>query len=165
MFPHFFQGVQSRYTNTTLPKQNILLFEHDYLRKSDSTPEKSAETKVKRGDNMNNTDSKSRKSRRKVNPARTPEGRENQLIGLAVDLAEQKLRDGTASSQIITLLLGLASSKSQLELEKMRSDLRVAEAKIESMQAQQKSSELYEKAIEAFKKYNGVEDDEEDYDD
>ena len=35
-------------------------------------------------------------------PALTPEARENQLISLAIDLAEQQLRDGTASSQVIT---------------------------------------------------------------
>lgn len=114
---------------------------------------------------MSGTNSTQTKSRRKVPPARTPEGRENRLIGLAVDLAEKKLLDGTASSQIISLLLNLATTKAQLELEKMRSDLKVADAKIESMQAQQKSSELYEKAIEAFKRYNGViEEDDDDED-
>ena len=34
-------------------------------------------------------------------PALTPEARENQMIALAENLAEQQLRDGTASSQVI----------------------------------------------------------------
>ena len=38
----------------------------------------------------------------KMRPAISPEARENQCISLAMDLAEQQLRDGTASSQLIT---------------------------------------------------------------
>ena len=41
-------------------------------------------------------------SERRMRPALTPEARENQLISLAVDLAERQLREGTASSQVIT---------------------------------------------------------------
>lgn len=37
-----------------------------------------------------------------MRPALTPEARENQLISLASDLAEKQLREGTASSQVIT---------------------------------------------------------------
>ena len=33
----------------------------------------------------------------KMRPALTPEARENQLISLAVDLAEKQLQEGTAS--------------------------------------------------------------------
>lgn len=99
-------------------------------------------------------------------PARTMAGRENQLINLAVNLAEEKLRNGTASSQIINTLLQLATTKHQLENEKLRSDLRVAEAKIKSLEAQETSKDLYAEAIAAFKQYSGVEDEEEfdDYD-
>lgn len=113
---------------------------------------------------MPETTGKKTKTRRKKTPSRTPEGRMNQLINLAVNLAEDKLIDGTASSQIISLLLGLATTKAELELEKMKSDLRLADAKIESMQVQQKSSELYEEVVEMFKKYNGVQDEEDDDD-
>ena len=48
---------------------------------------------------------------KKMRPALTPEARENQMIALAVDLAEQQLRDGTASSQVITHYLKLGSTK------------------------------------------------------
>lgn len=105
---------------------------------------------------------KQTKTKRKP-PARTPEARENQLINKAVNLAERKLDDGTASSQIIALLLNLATQKSRLELEKLRSDLRVADAKIKAMEASETSKDLYEKAIKAFRSYSGQE--EEDYDD
>ena len=56
-------------------------------------------------------------------PALTPEARENQLISLAIDLAEQQLRDGTASSQVITHYLKLGSTKEKLEREKLKNEI------------------------------------------
>lgn len=110
---------------------------------------------------MGDTVKKSKKS----TPARTPEQRENQLISLAVDEAEKRLRNGTASSQLVCLLLSLATSKAKLELEKMRSDLRVSEAKIRQIDAQENSGDLYAEAIRAFKEYSGDPVEEDDYDD
>lgn len=104
------------------------------------------------------------KRKRQPMPARTLEARQNQLISAAVDLAYEKLLDGTASSQIITTLLNWASVKAQLELERLRSDLRVADAKVKQIESQESSRELYENAIAAFKSYSGHVDDEEDYD-
>lgn len=103
-------------------------------------------------------------SRKKI-PARTLEGRENQLIDLAVDLAEKKLRDGTASSQIIVTLLNLATTKTKLELEKLRSDLKVADAKVTQIENQQTSRDLYEQALNAFRSYSGQQYEEDEYDD
>lgn len=45
----------------------------------------------------NKTDDKSIRSM----PPLTPEGKENQMISLAMDCAESQLRDGTASSAVI----------------------------------------------------------------
>lgn len=50
-----------------------------------------------------------------MRPALTPESRENQMIALAMDLAEQQLRDGTASSQLITEFVKRGSTKARLE--------------------------------------------------
>lgn len=111
---------------------------------------------------MSNTAKKSRRS----TPARTPEGRENQLINLAVDEAEKRLQNGTASSQLLCLLLNLATTKAKLEMEKMRSDLRVSEAKIRQIDSQESSGDLYAEAIRVFKEYSGDPSTEEDnYDD
>ena len=52
-------------------------------------------------------------------PATTPEARENQMVSLAIDLAEKQLAEGTASSQVITHYLKLATSREQLEKEKL----------------------------------------------
>ena len=64
----------------------------------------------------------STKSNKKLRPALTPEARENQLISLAMDQAEQQLMDGTASSQVITHFLKLATSKTALEKEKLKKE-------------------------------------------
>lgn len=83
----------------------------------------------------------------------SPEARHNQLINLAVDEAERRLRNGTASSQIITTLLNFASVKARLELEKMRSDISLAKAKEKEITDKANNSELYAQALEAFKSY------------
>ena len=62
-------------------------------------------------------DKSSSGSTRKIRPALTPEARENQLISLAVDLAEKQLQEGTASSQVITHYLKLGSTKERIERE------------------------------------------------
>lgn len=88
-------------------------------------------------------------------PALTPEGRENQLISLAYDLVEQRLRDGTASSQETTSILKLASVKEQLEQEKLRKELKMIEAKTSQLESQANIEKLYSEAIKAMKSYSG----------
>lgn len=96
-------------------------------------------------------------------PALTPESRELQLIALAVDLAEQQLRDGTASSQVISHFLKLGSSRAELEREKLASENELLRAKAESLQAQQRQDEMFKAAIEAMRKYQGVGGDQDEY--
>lgn len=87
----------------------------------------------------------------------TPEARENQLISLAVDLAERQLSEGTASAQVITHYLKLATTKERLEKEKLARENELLKAKTDAMQSQKKSEELYEKAIIAMRSYSGME--------
>lgn len=91
----------------------------------------------------------------KMRPALTPEARENQMISLAVDLAEQQLRDGTASSQVITHYLKLGSTKERLEKEKLEEENRLLRAKTENLQSQKKVEELYSEALKAMRNYAG----------
>ena len=103
---------------------------------------------------------------RKIRPALTPEARENQLISLAVDLVEQRLIDGTASSQETTHFLKLGSIKNRLEMEKLEEENRLLKAKTESIQSQKKVEELYAEALNAMRRYSGqgeINDDEEEY--
>lgn len=103
-----------------------------------------------------------RPSKKPLRPATTPEARENQLISLAVDLAEQQLRDGTASSQVITHYLKMGSSKERLEQEIREMEKELIKAKTEALQSQKRMDELYANAIKAMRTYNGqsVDDDE-----
>lgn len=92
-------------------------------------------------------------------PALSPEARENQLISLAVNLAEQQLRDGTASSQVITHYLKLATARERIEREILERQKSLIEAKTESIQSSKESSkkleELYTNALEAMRSYSG----------
>jgi len=107
---------------------------------------------------------RSEKVKSKSRAALTPEARENQLISLAMDLAEQQLRDGTASSQVITEFLKRGSTKSQIEKELLEKQKELAAAKAEALKSAARIEELYEKAMKAMKRYGGQYDDEdEDY--
>lgn len=90
-----------------------------------------------------------------IRPATNPEARENQLIALAVDLVEQRLIDGTASSQETTHFLKLGSTKNKLEMEKMRLENELTKAKTEAVESAKQSQKLFEEAIAAFKTYGG----------
>ena len=92
---------------------------------------------------------------RKMRPALTPEARENQLIALAVDLVEQRLREGTASSQETTHFLKLGSMKNRLEMEKLEEENKLLKAKTESIQSQKRVEELYLEALNAMRNYAG----------
>ena len=98
---------------------------------------------------------------KKIRPAMTPEAREQQLINLAVDLVEQRLLDGTASSQETVHFLKQASSKYKLENERLKKELELMAAKTESIKSQQRTEEMMEAAIRAFKGYSGQARDEE----
>lgn len=107
-------------------------------------------------------------SRRKIRPALTPEARENQMISLAVDLAEQQLLDGTASAQVITHYLKLGTMKEKLEREKLQKENELLIAKTKALESAERIERLYEDAMSAFKSYGSVGDYEEmdeDYED
>lgn len=90
-----------------------------------------------------------------MRPALTPEARENQLISLATDLVEKRLREGTASSQETTHFLKLASTKARLEKQILEKQAELIAAKTESLQSQKKVEELYLNALNAMRNYSG----------
>lgn len=94
---------------------------------------------------------------RKMRPALSPEARENQMISLAIDLAEKQLMEGTASSQVITHYLKLGSTKERIEKEILEKQKDLIEAKTESLQSSKRVEELYKNAMAAFKIYSGQE--------
>ena len=90
-------------------------------------------------------------------PAMTPQARENQLTAHAMDLAEQQLREGTASAQVISHFLKQGAAETELKKENLalRNELLVAQT--DQIASQKKVEELYEEALRAMKTYGGNE--------
>ena len=112
------------------------------------------------------TKTTSKDTQKKMRPATTPEARENQMIALAVDLAEKQLIEGTASSQVITHYLKLATTKEKIEREILEKQKELIVAKTENLQSAKRIEELYSNALKAMQNYCGqtcsMEDDEDD---
>ena len=104
------------------------------------------------------------KATQKVRPALSPEARENQMISLAMNLVEQRLLDGSASSQETTHFLKLGTTKAELERE---AENELLKAKAEAYQSAKEVEEMYTQAIAAMRGYSGQGDvdvgDEDDY--
>lgn len=97
----------------------------------------------------------------KLRPALNPDTREGQMIALAMDLVEQRLRDGTASSQETTHFLKLASPKNKLEQERLKLENEHLAAKTKALANAEEIKVLYEDAIKAMRRYAGHGDEDE----
>lgn len=98
-----------------------------------------------------------RTTTRRRRPAHTPEGRENQLISLAADMAEKQLIAGTAPAQVVTHFLKLGSSRERVEQERLQNENLLLSAKIEQMATAQRIEAMYEEALNAMRSYTGQE--------
>ena len=98
---------------------------------------------------------KAGKSGLKSRPGLTPESRENQLISLAIDLAEKQLREGSASSQVISHFLKLGSTNNMLEKAILEKQTALLTAKTEAIKSGKVIEELYTNALAAMRKYSG----------
>lgn len=92
---------------------------------------------------------------KKMRPALTPNARENQMISLAMDLVEERLRNGTATSQETTHFLKLGTERARLEKEKLELENEMIKAKTKAVISSESSEKLYADAIKAFQKYSG----------
>lgn len=92
---------------------------------------------------------------RRTRPALTPEAREQQLISYAVDLAEQQLLDGTASSQVITHYLKLGTTRERLEQKRIEQEIELQKAKTKALGDTEAIKVLYENALKAMREYSG----------
>ncbi len=90
-------------------------------------------------------------------PATTPEAREIELVSQAHDLAERQIRDGSASSQVITHFLKLGSTRERLEQERLAHENELTRVKIEVMERAERTEQLLTDALRAFKSYTGEE--------
>lgn len=90
-------------------------------------------------------------------PATTLEGRENQMVSLAVDLAEKQLMEGTASAQVISHYLKLGSTRERLEQDRLEQENELLKARVDAMASAKKVEELYAQALNAMRSYAGLE--------
>lgn len=98
---------------------------------------------------------KSNGTTKRIRPGESIEARENQMIALAVDLAEKQLQEGTASSQVITHYLKLGSTREKLEREKLIEENRLLRAKAKAIDDEGELKAIYKDAIKAFRVYSG----------
>lgn len=96
-------------------------------------------------------------------PALTPKEREDEMINLAIDLAEQQLRDGTATPSVIVHYLKLGSTRGIIENEMLANKAELISAQKDKLESEKRMDELYEKALAAMKVYGGQVDDDADY--
>jgi hypothetical protein len=94
-------------------------------------------------------------NRRRRRTALTDEGREQQLVSSAIDLAEKQLTEGTASAQVITHYLKLGSTRERLEQERLRNENELLKSKVESLASAKRVEELYGEALRAMRQYAG----------
>lgn len=92
---------------------------------------------------------------KRTRPALSPEAQENKMIALAVNLAEQQLRDGTASAQVITHYLKLGATTARLEKERLEKENKLLDAKAKAYESAERQEELYANAIDAMRNYSG----------
>lgn len=101
--------------------------------------------------------SNSNNKERRIRPGLTPESREDQLVALAINLAEQQLLEGTASSQVISHFLKIGSTKERIEREILKEQKDLIKAKTEILKSEKRTEELYDEAIKAMRRYSGQE--------
>lgn len=94
-------------------------------------------------------------STRRRRPATSPQQREMQLVDAAYDLVEERIQNGTASSQETTFFLKAGSSRERLEQERMRHEVELMEVKKQQLEGQKRVEELYVNALEAMRGYSG----------
>ena len=103
------------------------------------------------------------KESRSSRPALSPEAKEDQMISLAIDLAEQQLRDGTASSQVITHYLKLGTTRERLEQKRIEQEIELQKAKTKALGNAEEIKILYENALKAMRNYAGYGEEDEEY--
>lgn len=111
---------------------------------------------------MGRTQKSSKSDTQAFAPALTPEAREQQLISLSMDRAEQQLRDGTASPSVIVHFLKLGTTNAELEKEKLKNENLLLEAKAKAYESAEDIKELYTGALNAMRIYGGRMDSNED---
>ena len=98
-------------------------------------------------------------------PAATEKARTNQLVSLARDVSEERLRNGTASAQELVHFLKAGSPTAKLERQILEKQKELLVAKTSAIESQKRVEELYANALSAMRAYSGEPEKESEYDD
>lgn len=90
-------------------------------------------------------------------PATTNEGREHQLVAMAMDYAEQQMLEGKASSQVVSHFLKLGTEREALERQRLQQENELLKAKVEALASAKRVEALYADALSAMRTYSGQE--------
>lgn len=88
-------------------------------------------------------------------PANSRAARENQLIDLAMDVAEEQLRSGRATSQVVSHFLKLGSVREEIELEKLRKENALLDSRKNEVDSRAKNGADLEELLDQFRRYKG----------
>ena len=92
--------------------------------------------------------------------ASTPEGRENELIDMAYNEVARRIANHEATSAELVHFLRMGSEKERLERSKIEAEMELQRAKTVAIEEGRSMEAIAKEAMEAFKRYSGVEDEE-----
>lgn len=90
-------------------------------------------------------------------PAKTLEGRNDQMVSAAYDLIERRIYDGTASAQETIHFAKQGSPAQRHLIEKLEAENGLLAARVAEMEARTNRDDIYDRALKAFRGYSGQE--------
>ncbi len=88
-------------------------------------------------------------------PPRTAEAREEEMIALAMDDAERRLRDGTAPAPLVMMFAKSGLGRERLERQRLQEENTLLRAKVVQMESATQSNEKLDTVLKALRKYSG----------
>ena len=101
-------------------------------------------------------ESSEKAKKKRGRPALTPEAYENRLINKAYKAVEKRIDSGEATAAELVHFLRQGSIKEQYELERLKKENQLLQAKTDAIESQKATQALYADAINAFRRYSGL---------
>ena len=97
-----------------------------------------------------------KKTSKASRPMLSPEAQEQRMISLAMEVAYERMINGTATAQEICYFLKLGSTREQLEKVKLENEIAYRQAQTDTLRNAETNEKLYQDAIEAMSRYSGA---------
>lgn len=95
------------------------------------------------------------KPKKRPAPATNSENRLRQVGSEALDAIEQRILSGKATGAELIFAAQFLDPTRELKKEKLSKENQLLQTKSQAIEAEQRSDEMYEKAIEAMRHYSG----------